>query len=104
MPGPGSVFTLIDKTSGGAISGTFSNLSDNGTALLGGVSFHSSYSGGDGNNLTLSLVAPTNVYVGEAAVSDFTVTNDVAPAGLSTSDAVTWNPGGTQHPARAQAG
>ena len=26
------------------------------------------------------------------------ITNDLAPAGLSTGDTVTWNPDGTQHP------
>ncbi|MGN6544027.1 MAG: hypothetical protein ACTHK7_03185, partial [Aureliella sp.] len=37
-------------------------------------------------------------YVGEP--SDFVITNDVAPLSvLSAGDTVTWNPGGTQHPA-----
>src|SRR5262245_23692982 len=45
-----------------------------------------------------------SVYVGENLASDFTITNDTAPAGLSAGDTVTWNPGGTQHPQGAVPG
>jgi hypothetical protein len=37
--------------------------------------------------------------VGENSPTDFTITNDVAPPGLSAGDTVSWNPGGGQHPA-----
>jgi hypothetical protein len=45
-----------------------------------------------------------SVYVGENLASDFTITNDTAPAGLSNGDTVTWNPSGTQHPQGAVPG
>src|SRR5687768_12592223 len=38
-----------------------------------------------------------SVYVGENLPTDFLITNDVLPPGLSNGDTVTWNPGGLQH-------
>jgi parallel beta-helix repeat protein len=38
-----------------------------------------------------------SVFVGENLPTDFTITTDTAPVGLSNGDTVTWNPGGTQH-------
>ena len=48
--------TLISKTSANAISGTFSNLTDGGTVTINGNNFRASYEGGDGNDLTLTVV------------------------------------------------
>ena len=39
VPGPGSVFRVIDNTGGNAISGEFGNLADNATIFLGGFPF-----------------------------------------------------------------
>ncbi len=97
VPATNSVFTLINKTSPGTIGGTFSNLVDHSTITINGLSYFVNYEGGDNNDLTLTLVAPATVYVGEN--SGFAITHEVAPAGLSPGDTVTWNPGGTQHPA-----
>src|SRR5262249_17453732 len=88
----------------GAISGTYANLPDGSTVNLAGAVYLVSYEGGDGNNLTLTLVAPTTVYVGENSPTDFTITNDVGAPGLSNGDTVTWNPGGGQHHAGQVAG
>src|SRR4051794_14618183 len=52
---------------------------------------------------TRQLLA-ASVYVGENLPTDFTITNDTAPPGLSNGDTVTWNPSGTQHPQGAVAG
>ena len=48
--------TLISNTSADPISGTFSNLPDGGIVRINGNNFQASYSGGDGNDLTLTVV------------------------------------------------
>jgi len=52
----GTVFTVIDNTAALAISGTFSNLPDGGAISIGDNNFQASYEGGDGNDLTLTVV------------------------------------------------
>ena len=52
----GTVFTIIDNTSATAIDGTFSNLADGGTVTVGSNTFQANYEGGDGNDLTLTVV------------------------------------------------
>jgi len=52
----GFALTLISNTSTNAISGTFSNLPDGGIVTINGNNFQASYSGGDGNDLTLTVV------------------------------------------------
>jgi hypothetical protein len=52
----GSVFSVIANTSATPISGTFANLSDGATLTVGSNTFQASYSGGDGNDLTLTVV------------------------------------------------
>ena len=51
----GTVFTIINNTSGSPISGTFSNLADGGTFTSNGNTYQASYEGGDGNDLTLTV-------------------------------------------------
>ena len=52
----GTVFTIINNTSADSISGAFSNLPDGSSIIVGGNTFHASYEGGDGNDLTLTVV------------------------------------------------
>jgi hypothetical protein len=52
----GFVLTLISNTSADPISGTFSNLADGSIVTIDGNNFQASYSGGDGNDLTLTVV------------------------------------------------
>ena len=52
----GLVLTAIDNTSATPISGTFSNLSDGAILTANGNNFQASYEGGDGNDLTLTVV------------------------------------------------
>jgi autotransporter-associated beta strand protein len=52
----GSVFTAIDNTSAIPITGTFANLPDGSTFTVGNNTFQVSYEGGDGNDLTLTVV------------------------------------------------
>jgi hypothetical protein len=50
------VFTAISNTSTTPIAGTFGNLADGSTVTIGVNTFQASYSGGDGNDLTLTVV------------------------------------------------
>jgi len=52
----GTVFTAINNTSANPISGTFANLPDGGTLAIGNNTFQANYEGGDGNDLTLTVV------------------------------------------------
>ena len=52
----GFVMTLISNTSADPITGTFSNLPDGGIVTINGNNFQASYSGGDGNDLMLTVV------------------------------------------------
>jgi hypothetical protein len=52
----GLTLTLIGNTSANLISGTFSNLPDGSIVTINGNNFQASYSGGDGNDLTLTVV------------------------------------------------
>ena len=52
----GRVLTLISNTSVNPISGTFGNLPDGGIVTVNGNNLQASYSGGDGNDLTLTVV------------------------------------------------
>ncbi len=53
---PATIFTAISNTSANPISGTFANLPDGSTFTVGRNTFQVSYSGGDGNGLTLTVV------------------------------------------------
>ncbi len=52
----GTALTLIKNTAATPISGTFSNLPDGGIVNVNGNNLQASYSGGDGNDLTLTVV------------------------------------------------
>jgi autotransporter-associated beta strand protein len=52
----GKVFTAISNTAITAISGTFANLTDGSIVTVGVNKLQVSYSGGDGNDLTLTVV------------------------------------------------
>lgn len=52
----GTGFIAISNTSGEQINGTFANLPDGSTLVVGRNTLEVSYSGGDGNDLTLTLV------------------------------------------------
>ncbi len=52
----GTVLTLIKNTAPPPISGSFSNLPEGGIVNVNGNNLQASYSGGDGNDLTLTVV------------------------------------------------
>ena len=53
---PGTVFTVIDNTAATPIAGTFSNLPDGSMFTINGNTYQANYEGGNGNNLTLTVV------------------------------------------------
>jgi len=57
MPLPtGTVFTVLSNTDSTPIAGTFGNLPDGGTITVGSNTFQANYEGGDGNDLTLTIL------------------------------------------------
>ena len=52
----GLTLTLITNTSANPINGTFSNLPDGGIVTINGNNFQANYEGGNGNDLTLTVV------------------------------------------------
>jgi autotransporter-associated beta strand protein len=52
----GQVFTAINNTAATPIAGTFANLADDSTFTIGNNTFQADYQGGDGNDLTLTVI------------------------------------------------
>jgi len=52
----GQVFTAINNTAATAIAGTFHNLPEGKILIVNGSNLQASYTGGDGNDLTLTVV------------------------------------------------
>ncbi len=52
----GTVFTAISNTAATPIAGSFANLADGSTITIGSNAFQANYAGGDGNDLTLTVV------------------------------------------------
>jgi autotransporter-associated beta strand protein len=53
---PGASFTVLSNTASTPISGTFANLADGAVLTVGNAKLQASYEGGDGNDLTLTVV------------------------------------------------
>jgi autotransporter-associated beta strand protein len=53
---PGMSFAVISNTASTPISGTFANLADGAIITVGNTKLQASYEGGDGNDLTLTVV------------------------------------------------
>lgn len=51
----GTVFTIINNTATTAIAGTFGNLADGSTIIVGSNTYKANYEGGTGNDLTLTV-------------------------------------------------
>ena len=52
----GTVFSVLDNTSANPIAGTFANLPDDSTFAVGNNTYQADYQGGDGNDLTLTVL------------------------------------------------
>jgi len=57
----GTIWTILNKTSPGAISGTFSGKPQGAIFAAGGYNWQISYTGGDGNDVTLAAQALTPI-------------------------------------------
>jgi autotransporter-associated beta strand protein len=55
-PSSGDTFTILNKTSAGAITGTFNGLAEGATFVVGGFPFQITYTGGTGNDVVLTRV------------------------------------------------
>ena len=79
-PPIGTLFTILDKTGAGAITGTFNGLAEGATVTVGAVGMVISYAGGTGNDVTL-LVQTTGgdhiLSVTSAGSGSGTVASDV---------------------------
>ena len=53
---PGTVFTVVDNIGTKPIAGTFTNLADGSILTIGSNTFQANYEGGNGNDLTLTVV------------------------------------------------
>jgi hypothetical protein len=68
----GNDLVLVDKTSAGAVSGTFAGLPEGATVSSNGYVFQLTYTGGDGNDIVLRLQKLSREYLlSEGATSDF---------------------------------
>ena len=57
-PANGTQFMIIDKTTAGAVQGTFNGLNEGATLNAGGLQFSVSYVGGNGNDVVLTVLGP----------------------------------------------
>ena len=58
----GTPFTLLNKTSAGAITGTFTGKPQNSVFADDGYNWIVSYTGGDGNDMTLTIATPIEAW------------------------------------------
>jgi hypothetical protein len=70
-PAQGDSFIILNKTSGGPISGTFSGLPQDATFAMGGLLFQISYVGGNGNDVVLTRVPAPASTITSIQQSDF---------------------------------
>jgi autotransporter-associated beta strand protein len=84
VPAVGTEFVIVDNDLADAIVGTFSGLVESASTTIGGIEFSISYIGGDGNDVVLTVVAPTSVYVDDSWTGTATGTTPATsnPAGL----------------------
>jgi hypothetical protein len=71
-PAPGTSFRILEKTSSGAISGTFAGLPEGAIVSAGGGTFRISYVGGDGNDVVLTAFRVLTWVGGDTANDLFT--------------------------------
>jgi fibronectin-binding autotransporter adhesin len=94
-PSPGQVFTIVDNDDTDPVIGTFNGLPQGAIVVMLGTSYRISYTGGGGNDVTLTAqAAPTlgsglsqSTIIFGGAVQDFAFLS----GGFSTTGAITWN-------------
>jgi autotransporter-associated beta strand protein/VCBS repeat-containing protein len=93
-PAAGDVYTLVANDGSDAVNGTLAGLPEGATLTIGADTFAISYAGGDGNDVTLTAVAPSTTTVAASAASStvgepVTFTATVATSGLTPTGSVT---------------
>jgi fibronectin-binding autotransporter adhesin len=68
-PAKGNVFTIINNDGSDAVVGTFANLAEGATFKVGGNVFKISYKGGDGNDVTLTVLTAAAPDTGIAMIT-----------------------------------
>lgn len=89
-PPVGSVFMIIKNNSAESVLGTFKNLPEGAVYTRRGVDFRVSYVGGDGNDVTLTVL---NSLLADLRVTVSTSPEPVAPGGVLTYTIVVTNDG-----------
>jgi len=101
-PIPGTLFRIIDKSSAGAISGTFNALPEGAYFVASGQEFQISYVGGSGNDVVLKAIAPPTTTIVPAGPTDLcdhggmvTLTAQPPTGGSTMYSAYSWYKNGT---------
>ncbi len=77
----GNAFTIVNDTGGGAVTGTFSGLSEGATFVQNGRSYQITYLGGTGNDVVVTDLGPA---VGPTGTPTPTVTSTPPPGATPT--------------------
>ncbi len=80
----GDTFTLVDNDDTDAVTGTFAGYAEGSTVTIDSIPFTISYVGGTGNDVTLTVTNPSEVWVND----NWVISNDIGPGGLSYGDTV----------------
>ncbi len=83
VPVAGNVFTILANDGTDAITGTFNGLAQGGTLSHNGVTLTISYTGGDGNDITLTAPNPPSITPSVTTMSGFATTYGLASASQS---------------------
>ncbi len=89
---PASQFTLIDNDGNAdQVSGTFAGLSEGAIVIVNNIPMSISYVGGDGNDVVLTVVTPTEVWVNDTWVETDNTSGSATP-GIQAGDTVSGAP------------
>ena len=81
----GTTFTIINNDGGNAITGTFAGLPQDALFAANGVNLQISYTGGDGNDVTLTRLAPPTISISDVIIAEGTGANKNANFTVSLS-------------------
>lgn len=97
-PAVGQTITIIDNDGTDPVNGTFAGLPEHGVMVRDGVRFMVSYTGGDGNDVTVTVVPEVSVMLSQSAATSLfgepltltaTVTDSVGGAATFFADGMT---------------
>lgn len=97
VPAAGTVYKLADNTSAAPVAGTFLNQAEGSTVTAGSIGLRISYVGGDGNDVTLTVISGVT-WTG-ASSTDWHTAGNWSPAAVPTAtDDVTLPAGTSRQP------